>query len=82
MVERTPRNSWFLGVLFIAAFVGLVGCGSDSSIKVTLPDETPIPTVTPPEGQLQRGVPTPTATPLERGRVSRETYRLPGQVVV
>lgn len=70
MVERTPRNRWFLGVLFIATLIGLVGCGSDSSIKVALPKETPVATVTPPSGQLQGSRPTPTATPLGGKRVS------------
>jgi hypothetical protein len=70
MVERTPRNRWFLGVLFVTALMGLFGCGSDSKIGVVLPKETPVATVTPPIGQQQRGGPTPTATPLERKGVS------------
>jgi hypothetical protein len=70
MVERMPRNRWFLGGVFVFTLLGLAACGSDSSIGVTLPKETPIATVTPPNGEQQRNGPTPTATPLERKRVS------------
>jgi len=84
MVERTPRNRWFLGVLLVTTLMGLVGCGSDSSIGVTLPRETPVATVTPPSEQQQRGAPTPTATPLEPDRVSApyETYGLRDLVAI
>lgn len=70
MVEIMPRNRWFLWVVLVAAVMLTGACGSDSSIGVTLPKETPIPTVSPPSGEQQRSHPTPTATPLDGEGVS------------
>jgi hypothetical protein len=70
MVDGTPINTWFLRVLLIAALSASAGCGSDSSIKLTQPRETPVATLTPP-GEQQRGSrPTATATPLDREEIS------------